>query len=64
MYPTIRHPTDDVLLSRIPMVHAEEERHARSSVRERFGVDADEKMTAREWLDRRLAATYKNRINA
>ncbi|KAG8763800.1 hypothetical protein FRC12_008401, partial [Ceratobasidium sp. 428] len=55
------HPTDDVLLARIPMQHAEEEQHARNSVRERFGFDADEKMTAREWLDRRLAATYKGR---
>ncbi|QRV87578.1 2OG-Fe(II) oxygenase family protein [Ceratobasidium sp. AG-Ba] len=55
------HPTDDVLLARIPMQHAEEDQQARSSVRERFGFDADEQMTAREWLDRRLAATYKGR---
>lgn len=55
------HPTDDVLLARIPMEHAEEEQHARSSVQERFGLDADEQMTAREWLERRLAATYKTR---
>ncbi|QRW15977.1 2OG-Fe(II) oxygenase family protein [Rhizoctonia solani] len=56
------HPTDDVLLSRIPIKDDDkEEQHARNSVYERFGVDADEKMSAREWLDRRLAPTYKSR---
>ncbi|CAE6527398.1 unnamed protein product [Rhizoctonia solani] len=55
------HPTDNVLLSRIPIKNDKEEQHARNSVYERFGVDADEKMTAREWLDRRLAPTYKSR---
>ncbi|KAG9074749.1 hypothetical protein FRC06_010489 [Ceratobasidium sp. 370] len=55
------HPTDNVTLARIPMRDAEEEQKARSSVKERFGIDADEQMTAREWLDRRLAATYKAR---
>ncbi|CAE6454614.1 unnamed protein product [Rhizoctonia solani] len=55
------HPTDDVLLSRIPIKDDTEDQHARTSVYERFGVDADEKMTAREWLDRRLAPTYKSR---
>ncbi|KAG8693356.1 hypothetical protein FRC08_009173 [Ceratobasidium sp. 394] len=55
------HPTDNELLARIPMQQAEDEQKARSSVKERFGVDADEQMTAREWLDRRLAATYKTR---
>ncbi|KAG8747492.1 hypothetical protein FRC10_000628 [Ceratobasidium sp. 414] len=58
------HPTDDVQLARIPMEQAEKERQARSSVKERFGIDADEQMTAREWLDRRLAATYKTRKDA
>ncbi|ELU45890.1 2OG-Fe(II) oxygenase superfamily domain-containing protein [Rhizoctonia solani AG-1 IA] len=59
---TRSHPTDDVLLSRIPIKDDDkEEQHARNSVYERFGVDADEKMSAREWLDRRLAPTYKSR---
>jgi len=39
-----------------------EDTHTKQSVKERFGVDPDESpLSAKEWLERRLKATYHGR---
>ncbi|KDQ08228.1 hypothetical protein BOTBODRAFT_38059 [Botryobasidium botryosum FD-172 SS1] len=60
------HAADDVPLSRIPRKGLKGSETSEittqaadnQSVRARFGIDPDEVLTSKEWLERRLAATY------
>jgi len=60
-------PTDSELLVRIPLTEASDTLSKSQadidgrSVLSRFGVDPDAKLTAKEWLLRRLGATYASR---
>lgn len=62
---TLSHPADSERLVRIPlkddMEHAAEDER---SVMRRFGIPADAELTAKEWLLRRLGATYSERKSA
>lgn len=60
-----RHAADDVPLSRIPRKDLDSKPEASAnddqSVRARFGIGPDEVLSSKQWLERRLAATYTGR---
>ncbi|KAG8894324.1 hypothetical protein FRC00_009103, partial [Tulasnella sp. 408] len=51
------HPDDDVLLERL----TEDGDDVNARLKARFGVDPNEPLTAKQWLETRLAATYAGR---
>ncbi|KAG8983868.1 hypothetical protein FRB90_005680, partial [Tulasnella sp. 427] len=51
------HPDDDVLLGRL----TNDGEDVNTRLKARFGVDPKEPLTAKDWLERRLAATYAGR---
>lgn len=56
---TLSHASDDELLQRIPQ-SIDSKEDDRSVIR-RFGIDPSSKLTAKEWLLRRLNPTYTGR---
>ncbi|KAG8901645.1 hypothetical protein FRC01_009785, partial [Tulasnella sp. 417] len=51
------HPDDDVLLERL----TKDGEDVNARLKARFGVDPNEPLTAKQWLETQLAATYAGR---